>query len=379
MREPVIIAAKRTAFGKFGGQLRHLEPEYLLLPLFHYFKQNYPSVMKDIDDVVLGNVVGNGGNIARKALLEAGLNEEIPGVTIDRQCGSGLEAIIYACRMIQAGSGEIYIAGGVESTSRSPWKIKRPQSVYDFQVPEFFERASFAPEHEDPSMIEAAEQVANVYNVTRQQQDHFAYASHQKAVIAYEQGQMAREILPISVKGQLFEKDESLKPKLTERTLNRFKPLLPDGTVTVGNSCMKNDGAALVIVMERELAERTGLTSGLIFKQSMTKGVSPNVLGIGPIPAVTELLQRTQFSMEDIDAIEINEAFASQVIASQLALNVPDEKLNILGGALATGHPYGASGAALVTRLFHLESKKHMLATMGIGGGMGNAALFERW
>ena len=160
MNQPVIIWAKRTPFGKYGGKLKHLEPETLLMPLFEEMNSIFPKIIPDIDDVVIGNIVGNGGNIARKALLEAGLAESIPGVTMDRQCGSGLESIIYACRMVQAGAGHIYIAGGVESTSRAPWKIKRPQSVYDTQLPEFYERASFAPKGQDPSMIEAAENVA---------------------------------------------------------------------------------------------------------------------------------------------------------------------------------------------------------------------------
>ncbi|RIL45315.1 acetyl-CoA C-acyltransferase, partial [Mammaliicoccus fleurettii] len=180
MKEAVIVAAKRTAFGKYGGKLKHIEPEHLIKPLFTHFKETFPHVMSDIDDVILGNVVGNGGNLARKSLLESELDHHIPGVTIDRQCGSGLEAILQACRMIQAGAGTIYMAGGVESTSRSPWKIKRPQSVYDTQLPEFFERASFAPERQDPSMIEAAENVAQTYNISKPAQDYYAWTSHQQ-------------------------------------------------------------------------------------------------------------------------------------------------------------------------------------------------------
>lgn len=186
MTEVVIVAAKRTAFGKYGGSLKHLEPEALLKPLFRHLTETYSEAMAHIDDVILGNVVGNGGNIARKALLEAGLSEHIPGLTIDRQCGSGLEAVIHACRMIQAGAGHIYIAGGVESTSRAPWKIKRPQSVYDTHLPEFFERASFAPDGQDPSMIEAAENVAKTYGITREEQDQYALNSHKKTIEAYE-------------------------------------------------------------------------------------------------------------------------------------------------------------------------------------------------
>ncbi|MGI2314851.1 beta-ketoacyl synthase N-terminal-like domain-containing protein, partial [Staphylococcus cohnii] len=215
MNEAVIVAAKRTAFGKYGGKLRHLEPELLLQPLFNYFKHNYATIVSNLDDVILGNVVGNGGNIARKALLEAGLNQQVPGVTIDRQCGSGLEAVNQACRMIQAGAGLIYIAGGVESTSRAPWKIKRPQSVYDTHLPEFYERASFAPKDQDPSMIQAAENVAERYGISRFEQDEFAWHSHQKTLDAYQHHHITQEITPLTIKGEIFEQDESIKTKLT--------------------------------------------------------------------------------------------------------------------------------------------------------------------
>lgn len=292
MKEAVIVAAKRTAFGKYGGKLKHIEPEHLIKPLFTHFKETFPHAMSNIDDVFLGNVVGNGGNLARKSLLEAELDHHIPGVTIDRQCGSGLEAILQACRMIQAGAGTIYMAGGVESTSRSPWKIKRPQSVYDTQLPEFFERASFAPERQDPSMIEAAENVAQTYNISRTAQDYYAWMSHQKTMAAYEHQIISREIMPFQVKGETFQRDESIKPKLTERTLNRLKPLLPEGTVTAGNCCMKNDGAVLLMIMEKETAKACGFNSGLAFTDGLTVGVDPNVLGIGPAPAVTRLLEK---------------------------------------------------------------------------------------
>ena len=379
MKEAVIVAAKRTAFGKYGGMVKHLEPEQLLKPLFNHFKDVHPQVMLAIDDVILGNVTGNGGNITRKSLLEAGLNQQIPGVTIDRQCGSGLDAVIHACRMIQAGAGTIFIAGGVESISRAPWKIKRPQSIYETYLPEFYERASFAPEGQDPSMIEAAEKVAHVYQVPREAQDDYAWKSHRKAIEAYENQTISREILPFNVNGKVFNKDESIKPKLTQRTLSRLKPMLPNGTITVGNCCMKNDGAVLLMVMEKETAHDYGFKSGLDFIDSSTVGVDPTLLGIGPVPAVSKLLKRQNYAIEDIDAFELNEAFASQVIASQHALNIPEMKLNIYGGAIATGHPYGASGAALVTRLFYMEQHHRTIATMGIGGGMGNAILFERW
>lgn len=378
MRQPVIVAAKRTAFGKYGGKLKHLEPERLLQPLIDHFNEQYPNALSYLDDVILGNVVGNGGNIARKALLEAGLDHSIPGVTIDRQCGSSLESVQYACRMIQAGAGDVYLAGGVESTSRAPWKIKKPQSLYESTLPQFYERASFAPDGQDPSMIEAAEKVAREFNITRQQQDDFAYRSHQLSEQHYLHD-ISQEILPLKVKGEVFDKDESIKSQLTLNKMARFKPLLPNGTVTAANCCMKNDGAALVLIMEKSLAEQLGFTEGLLFKDAITVGVDPTLPGIGPVPAIRRLLDRTQMNLIHIDAIELNEAFSSQVLASQQQLHIPLKKLNVWGGAIATGHPYGASGAALVTRLFYMKDKRRTIATMGIGGGMGNAILFERW
>ncbi|GGG98769.1 thiolase family protein [Staphylococcus pragensis] len=379
MKEAVIVWAKRTPFGKYGGALRHLEPEQLLLPLFQKIKNEFLEIVEQIDDVILGNVVGNGGNIARKALLEAGVSNEVPGVTVDRQCGSGLESIIYACRMVQCGAGRVYVAGGVESTSRAPWKIKRPQSVYETQLPQFYERASFAPEGQDPSMIEAAENVAKHYGVSREAQDAFAIRSHQFTSAHFKNGDISREIVPLKVKGQWFEQDESIKSTLTEARLNRLRPLLAGGTVTAGNCCMKNDGAGLVIVMEKELAIEHGFTQGMLFKDGVTTGVAPTLLGIGPVPVVKRLLQRQALQIEDIDAVELNEAFSSQVLASINELHLDVARVNQWGGAIASGHPYGASGAALVARLFNLPAWRLGIATMGIGGGMGNAILFEKW
>lgn len=379
MRQPVIVAAKRTAFGKYGGQLRHLEPEALLLPLFKYYQLSYPKLMSQVDEVVLGNVIGNGGNIARKALLEAKMSNTIPGITLDRQCGSGLESVQYACRMIQAGSGNIYLAGGVESCSRAPWKIKRPQSVYDNALPSFYERAAFAPAYQDPSMIEGAENVAQAFDITREEQDNFAYRSHQLTEQYYQNKIIPQEVLPIQVKGQLFSKDESIKANLVPNKFRRFKPLVDGGTVTVANSCMKNDGAVLLLIMEQQLAQSLGFKNGLLFKDAVTVGVNPELPGIGPVPAVTQLLTRHHLEINDIDAIEINEAFSAQVVACMKELKIADYQLNIYGGALASGHPYGASGAALVTRLFYMTDKQRTIATMGVGGGLGNAILFERW
>ncbi|UXR78604.1 MULTISPECIES: thiolase family protein [unclassified Staphylococcus] len=379
MSEAVIVAAKRTPIGRYGGKLQKLEPEDLVKPLIQYFQETLLVDWQQLDDVILGNIVGNGGNVARKSLLEAGLNAAIPGVTVDRQCGSGLEAIHYACRMVEAGAGHLYIAGGVESTSRAPWKMKRPTSLYENEPPQFYERAPFAPEGQDPTMIEAADNVARIYDISREDQDQFAYDSYAKTVQAYDAGYFAEEMLPLKVNGEWMAQDEGMRRNIRLKLLERLNPIYSNGTVTVGNCCAKNDGAALVVVMSKEYALSLGITEGLKFIDYTIKGVDPNILGIGPVPAVSHLLDKHDLHITDIDAVELNEAFAAQVLASQRALNIKASQLNQYGGAIAIGHPYSASGAILVTRLFHMKDYYRTIATMGIGGGMGNAALFERW
>ena len=228
-------------------------------------------------------------------------------------------------------------------------------------------------------MIQAAENVAQRYNISRNDQDAFALESHRKTIMAYKQKQLNQEIVSLEVKGEIFNRDESIKERMDERTLNRLKPLLTEGTVTAGNCCMKNDGAVLLLVMNKAMAEACGIQQGLTFKDGITVGVDPTLLGIGPVPAVNTLLKRNKHTIDELDAIELNEAFASQVLASQRELGISLNKLNIYGGAIASGHPYGASGAALVTRLFYMKDYYRTIATMGIGGGMGNGAIFERW
>ncbi|MBT2831285.1 thiolase family protein [Staphylococcus coagulans] len=379
MTKAVIVAAKRTPIGVYGGLLKRWEPEALLKPLFEYFVENLPCPLDELDDVIIGNIVGKGGNIARKSLLEAGIDVSIPGLTVDRQCGSGLEAIHLACRLIESGAGDFYIAGGVESVSRAPWKMEKPTSLYPSSPPTFYERAPFAPEGQDPSMIEAADNVAKQYHVTREDQDRFAVQSHHRTSQAIAKGVIEPEILPLSVNGQQMLHDESVKPKIQYERIARLKPLREGGTVTVGNCCLKHDGACLVVVMSEQKAGQLGLTQGLAFVDYAMVGVDPNLLGIGPVPAVKRILEQQQLTIEQIDAVELNEAFSSQVLASQRELDIRNDQLNRFGGAIAMGHPYSASGAILVTRLFYMMDAHRTIATMGIGGGMGNAALFERW
>ncbi|OAB40443.1 thiolase family protein [Paenibacillus antarcticus] len=380
MNEAVIVMAKRTPIGKMGGLLSILEPEVLLAPLIQYIVAE-TKIPKDlIDDVIIGNVVGPGGNIARVAALEAGLPVTVPGVTVDRQCGSGLEAINIAARLIQSGAGEIYLAGGVESTSRAPWKMAKPQTLMD--VPKLYTRAHLTPSsYGDPDMGIAAENVAKQYAISRDEQDRYSLKSHQKAVHAQKRGRFHQEIVPLQVNGEWVSVDECPRDNTSLDKLQRLSPIfLEQGTVTAGNACPLNDGAALVLMMSLDKCNELNLKPILRVVDAQVAGVDPHYLGIGPVPAVQKVLNRQQLTVADVDVVEFNEAFASQVLASLKELQLPEGKVNLCGGALAIGHPYGASGAILMTRLcaemLH-QPYKRGLATLGIGGGIGIATLVE--
>ncbi|WP_375105065.1 acetyl-CoA C-acyltransferase [Paenibacillus sp. RS8] len=380
MIEAVIVMAKRTPIGRMGGLLSTLEPEALLAPLIQHIVAETNLPVDIIDDVIIGNVVGPGGNIARVAALEAGLPVSVPGVTVDRQCGSGLEAINIAARLIQSGAGEIYFAGGVESTSRAPWKMAKPQTLMG--IPQLYTRAHFTPSaYGDPDMGIAAENVARKYGISREEQDQYALKSHQKAVHAQQSGQFQQEIVPLLVEGEWVHTDECPRVNTSLDKLRKLPPIFEEkGTVTAGNACPINDGAALLLMMSREKCRQLKLKPILRVVDAQAAGVDPNYLGMGPVPAVQKVLQRQQLTIADLDIVEFNEAFASQVLASLNELQIPQEKVNLGGGALAIGHPYGASGAILMTRLcaeMQHTPYQRGLATLGIGGGLGLATLVE--
>lgn len=395
--EAFVVAARRTPVGKAGGALRRVPLGALAAPVLEAVLKDVGALPDDVDDVILGNTAGPGGNPARFAALTAGFGVQIPGVTIDRQCGSGLEAINTAVRMVQAGAGDLYLAGGVESASTAPWKMTRPTSIMG--TPEVFARPHFAPpEVGDPDMGVAAENVARAHNISRQRQDQFAYASHRKALAAQAAGRFTGEIVPVTLDrrtpGQqngaaVFQQDECPRADTSLEKLAALKPVfVPQGTVTAGNSCPINDGAAVVaVVSERKMAE-LGLSRALRVVDSAVAGVDPNLLGIGPVHAIERLLRRNpEMSLDDVDIIEFTEAFAGQVLACLDTLSITDGKVNVAGGAIALGHPWGASGAILVTRLFaemvslpdpNQEAPKQGIATLGMAGGMGIATLLER-
>ncbi len=377
MPEAVIVCAKRTPIGKFQGSLKTVKPEKLASIVIQSIVKETGVDGGDIQDVILGNTVGPGGNLGRLSALTAGLPHSVPGVTIDRQCGSGLEAIITACRLVQAGAGDMYIAGGVESTSLAPWKMEKPSSPHT--PPRVYTRARFSPQDiGDPEMGVAAENVAEAYHITREDQDLYALKSHEKAIRSIKNNRFKDEITQVLD----FNIDECPRANTSLERLSNLSPVFKEGgSVTAGNACPVNDGAAMVLVLSKEKCLELNLTPVMKFIDSKAAGVDPNLLGIGPIPAVRQLLEQHNLSSSDIDLIEFNEAFASQVLACLRELQLPEEKVNIGGGAIALGHPYGASGAILVTRLFHemkASSARKGLATLGIGGGLGLAALFEK-
>ncbi|MBM7661402.1 acetyl-CoA C-acetyltransferase [Bacillus mesophilus] len=379
MRKVMIVTAKRTPIGRVGGVLKNISPEKLAAAVIKNIIDELKLPGQEIDEVILGNTIGPGGNLARLAALTAGLPYEIPGVTIDRQCGSGLEAINMAARHIQAGAGHIYLAGGVESTSLAPWKMEKPSSIYTVESPRIYSRARFSPDEiGDPDMGIAAENVAEAFTISRADQDIFADRSQKKAIQSQQSGRFNNEIVAING----IVEDECPRDKTSPERLGRLRPVFKkDGSVTAGNACPINDGAAVVLLMSEEKCQEFGIKPIAQFIDSTSAGVDPTLLGIGPVPAVNKLLSRNHLTVQDLDLVEFNEAFASQVLASLRQLNIPEEIVNVGGGAIALGHPYGASGAILITRLCaeltNLQ-KKRGLATLGIGGGLGVATLIER-
>ncbi|MXN48089.1 acetyl-CoA C-acyltransferase [Shinella kummerowiae] len=382
-RIPVIAAAFRTPIGRVNGTLAAIEPASLAAPLIRRILAETGLAPDAVDDVILGNAANSAGNLARLAALEAGLPVSVPGMTVDRQCGSGLEAIALAARFVQAGAGRFYLAGGTESSSRAHLRFRPPAAPGG--EPEPVRRARMAPDSVgDPDMGIAAENVAAHAGISRARQDAFALESHRRAVAAAKAVQFDDEIVPLETPARTVSHDECPRENTSLEKLAALKPVFrPDGTVTAGNACPVNDGASVVLVTSLAEARSLGLTVLLEIVDSAAAGVDPNLLGLGPVPAMHKLIARNPgLDAAAIPFIEFNEAFASQVLASLDALGIDPATVNRDGGALALGHPYGASGAILVTRLFaqmrQAEAETMALAMMGIGGGMGIATLFRK-
>ena len=379
-RQPVIIAARRTPVCPVNGALRTLRAHELLAPALRDLIAGVPLDPSSIDDVIIGNAVGGGGNVARLALLEAGLPVTVPGITVDRQCGSGLDAIVLAARLVAAGGNPVYLAGGVESTSTAPLRAHRK----DDGGPEFYRRAQFVPaSFGDPDMGVAAETVAEEYGVGRDRQDSFALASHRKALAAIGEGRFADEIVPLATAQGTVTADGGPRAGLTPTIMARFPAaFVPGGTVTAGNSCFDADGASAVVITSLERARQLGARDGMLVRGTGTAGVAPGLLGIGAAPAARHVLAGAGVPPDEVDLVEFNEAFASQTLACLDELGIDAGRVNLDGGALALGHAYGASGAVLVTRLLAQARRTGApgtlaLAMISMAGGMGTAALLE--
>ncbi|GGH92002.1 acetyl-CoA acetyltransferase [Arthrobacter liuii] len=379
-RQPVIIAALRTPVCPVNGALRTLRAHELLAPVLRGLVTQLALEPAAIEDVVIGNAVGGGGNVARLALLEAGLPVTVPGITVDRQCGSGLDAIVLAARFVAAGGDPLYLAGGVESTSTAPLRAHRR----DDGGPEFYSRAQFAPaSFGDPDMGVAAETVAAEYGVGRDRQDAFALASHRKALEAIREGRFAAELVPLGTASGTVSSDGGPRAGLTPAVIARFPAaFVPGGTVTAGNSCFDADAASAVVITSLERARQLGARDGLLVRGTGTAGVAPEVLGIGAARAARDVLAGAGVSADELDLVEFNEAFASQTLACLDQLGIESDRANLDGGALALGHAYGASGAVLVTRLLAQARRGRnpgalALAMISMAGGMGTAALLE--
>ncbi|WP_026582507.1 thiolase family protein [Bacillus sp. J33] len=386
-RDAVILSAVRTAIGKQGGALASVPAHVFGAEVLKEAVRRANIAPEAIDDVIMGNVISGGGNIARLTALQAGLSIELPGMTIDRQCGSGINAVNLAAQAIRAGEGDIYIAGGIESMSRAPYLLDRPEKPYS-PVPPRFRKSQLSPkEIGDPPMGITAENLAEKYSISREEQDEFSLLSQRKMASAMEAGRFDEQIVPITIpakKGEalIFKKDEHPRPQTTLEALSRLQPaFLQDGTVTAGSSSGLNDAASVLVVTSREKAAELGVKPLAVIREQALAGVDPNIMGIGPVPAVKKVLEKSGLTLDDIDLIEINEAFAAQVIACNRELNMNLEKVNVNGGAIAHGHPLGATGAILITKaVYELERRggRYALITACIGGGQGIATIIER-
>ncbi|GAB3419664.1 thiolase family protein [Flindersiella endophytica] len=378
----VIVAARRTPIGTAGRALAGLRVEELAAPVLRALVAELASRPglrgRPVDDVVLGNCMGPGGNPARVSALAAGLGVSVTGLTVDRQCGSGLAAITVGAAAVEAGRASLVLAGGVESASTAPIRAWRDSG-------ETYDRAPFAPEpFADPEMGEAADALARSAGISRRRQDEYAVRSHARAVAAYERERFDQELVPVGG----LDRDERVRTGLYSRPdrLARLRPaFVPDGTVTAGNSCGISDGAAAVALVPHEL--RAG-APGLRILDWECAGCDPALPGIGPVPAIRNLLARQGCTVADLAAVEIVEAFAAQVLACTDALGLDPEVVCPDGGALALGHPWGASGAVAMVRLFSRLAghdngpgrglrNQLGLAAAAIGGGMGIACLVE--
>ena len=392
MRDVVIVAAKRTAVGSFGGGLSSLRADQLGSAVIKALLEESGVAADQVNEVVLGQVLtaGCGQNPARQSSINAGIPASVPAMTINKVCGSGLKAVHMAVQAIRCGDAELMIAGGQESMSQAPHVLpnsRNGQRMGNWTMVDTMIKDGLWDAFNDYHMGATAENIVEKYGITREEQDEFAAASQQKAAAARDAGYFDSQIVPITIpqrKGDplIVDKDESPRAGVTAESLGKLRPAFSkDGTVTAGNASSLNDGAAAVIVCSADKARELGLTPLATIRAHANAGVDPTIMGTGPIPASQRCLKLAGWSVDDLDLVEANEAFAAQAISVNRDLGWDTAKVNVNGGAIALGHPIGASGCRILVSLLHEMARRDArkgLATLCIGGGMGVALAVER-
>lgn len=391
MREVVIASAVRTAIGSFGGALAGVSARELGAIAAKEAIKRAGITPEMIDESIIGNVLsaGLGQNIARQVSLDAGIPVEKPAMSINIVCGSGLRSVSLAAQMIALGDADVVLAGGTESMSQAPYVDRTQrwgQRMGNATLVDTMVNDGLTDAFNDYHMGITAENLAEKYELTREMQDELAVASQNRAEKASREGRFADEIVPVVISSRkgdvIVNKDEYIKEGMTMEKIGKLKPAFKkDGTVTAGNASGINDGAAMLVLMSKEKAQELGVDPLATVVAYATSGVDPSVMGYGPVPTVEKALKKANMTMDDIELVEANEAFASQALSVAKGLNFDMEKVNVNGGAIALGHPIGASGARILTTLLYemkRSDKKVGLATLCIGGGMGTALIVKR-
>ncbi len=393
-----LVSGRRTPVGRYGGALSSVRPDDLAALTIKAVVEEAGIDPADVDEVILGNANGAGEenrNVARLSWLLAGYPDTVPGITVNRLCASGMSAISLATALVESGQADIVVAGGVESMSRAPWvqekpttAFARPGATFDTSIGWRFVNPVFAAQEKTTfSMPETAEEVARVKGISRTDADAFAAQSQARALAAIEAGRFESEIVPVEVtdrKGNVtvVDTDEGPRPGTTEEVLGRLRPVVRGGeVVTAGNSSSLNDGASAILVCSAAAVEKYGLTARARMRAGANAGLAPEIMGMGPVPATRKVLERAGWELADVDAVELNEAFATQSLACMRELGLDEGKVNAWGGAIALGHPLGSSGSRLaITLLNRLEQEggTRGIATMCVGVGQGSAIAIER-
>ncbi|MTD96421.1 thiolase family protein [Corynebacterium guaraldiae] len=393
-----LVSGFRTPVGRYGGALSSVRPDDLMATAIKKTVEEAGLDPSAVDEVIIGNANGAGEenrNVARMSWLLAGFPDTVPGITVNRLCASGMSSIALATALVESGQADIVVAGGVESMSRAPWVMEKPSKpfakpgqVFDTSIGWRFANPKFAEQEKMTySMPETAEEVANVFGISREEADAFAVRSQERALVAIEAGKFAREIVPVEVtdrKGNVtvVDTDEGPRPGTTMEVLAKLRPVTSLGDVTTaGNASSLNDGASCVIVASEEALKKHNLTARARVVANSARGVRPEIMGTGPIPATRDVLERAGWELDSVDAVELNEAFATQSLACIRELGLDEDKVNAWGGAIALGHPLGSSGSRItLTLLNRLETDglRRGIATMCVGVGQGTAIAIER-